>query len=178
MVYIHSMPSTLTKPREVKRKRVRDLQETIQKLSNELRKILQKDPELAVESGPPRPSPLDSLQQVVDATADLREPNGNLSARKIADLFGISMNQLASWLGRSRQTLTKTPDADSLQPDLGFFERVARLRAVLRNDDDFRKWLRMAHPDVVAKNPLELMAKGEWQALADFVDDILSGTPG
>ncbi len=110
-------------------------------------------------------------------TEGLRVANGNLSAERIAKLYGISQSQLADWLGRTRQAVAKTPDADSLQEALGYFERVARLTAVM-SADGFRKWLRMPHPEVAAKNPLELMAKGEWQAVADFVDDILTGTPG
>jgi transposase len=44
----------------------------------------------------------------------------------VAKLFGVSLSQLARWVGRTRQALTKTPDAASLQPALGYFERVAR----------------------------------------------------
>jgi len=172
------MPTTLTKRRDDGRARALAIRDHIQKLEKDLKRLLESDPALAQETITPRPSPLDHLQQVIKATADLRESNGNLSARKIAVLFGISVNQLANWLGRSRQTLAKTPDADSLQPALAYFERVARLRTVLRKDDDFRKWLRMPHAEIAAKNPLELLAAGKWQALADFVDDILSGTPG
>ena len=125
----------------------------------------------------PRPSPLDDVKAVMAATAELRVANGNLSADRIAKLYGISLSQLADWLGRTRQAVAKTPDADSLQEPLGYFERVARLTAVM-SADGFRKWLRMPHRDVAAKNPLELMATGEWQAMADYVDDILTGTPG
>lgn len=126
----------------------------------------------------PRPSPLDQWKNVVDATKDLRVANGNLSAERVAKLFGISLSQLAGWLGRSKQAVNKTPDADSLQDALGYFERVARLRLAVENDAEFRKWLRMPHELLDNAPPLELMAKGEWQALADYVEDILTGTPG
>ena len=127
---------------------------------------------------PPRQSPLDQVKSVLEATADLREANGNLSAARVAKVLGVSVSQLASWLGRTKQAVSKTPDADSLQDALGYFERVARLRLRTKNDAEFRKWLRMPHPDVDGKNPLELLVKGEWQALADFVESILTGTPG
>jgi hypothetical protein len=133
----------------------------------------------AMLSAPPaRPSPLDQVQGALAATADLRVANGNLSADRVAKLFGVPLSQLAGWLGRSKQAVSKTPDADSLQDALGYFERVARLRLLLKDDGEFRKWLRTPHPDVVGKNPMELLARNEGQALADFVDDILSGTPG
>ncbi|MEO8426056.1 MAG: antitoxin Xre/MbcA/ParS toxin-binding domain-containing protein [Verrucomicrobiota bacterium] len=127
---------------------------------------------------PARKSPLDQVKAVMESAADLREANGNLSAARTAKVFGVSLSQLAGWLGRTKQAVSKTPDADSLQETLGYFERVARLRLVTKSDAEFRKWLRMPHPEVDGKNPLELLVKGEWQAVADFVDDILTGTPG
>jgi hypothetical protein len=132
----------------------------------------------AAEGGAaPQPSPLDRLQEVAKATEDLRTARGNLSAERVAALYGVSVNQLATWLGRSRQALGKTPDADSLQPALSFFERVARLRLALKSDADFRKWLRTPQDLLDNSSPLELMAKGERQVIADFVDDALTGAP-
>lgn len=125
-----------------------------------------------------RKSPLDEMRAVLEATSDLREENGNLSAARIAKVFGVSLGQLAGWLGRTKQALSKTPDSDSLQDALGYFERVARLRLLTKNDGEFRKWLRTAHPNVAGKNPLDLLARGEGQAMADFVESILTGTPG
>jgi len=124
----------------------------------------------------PRLSPLDQVKEVLAATQDLRATNGNLSAAAIASTFGVSLNQLAGWLGRSRQALNKTPDADSLQDELAFFERVARLRAVV-SKEGFLKWLRMPNSELDKKKPLELLATGERQTLADLVDDMLTGAP-
>ena len=86
------------------------------------------------------------------------------------------MNQLAGWLGRSRQALAKTPAADSLQNELAFFERVARLRAVVPQER-FLKWLRTPHHQLDGKTPLELLADGERQVVVDFVEDMLTGAP-
>src|SRR5580765_2305081 len=72
----------------------------------------------------PRPSPLDQVKQVVESTQDLRVPSGNISAEIVAKVYGISVSELAGWLGKSRQTVNKTPDADSLQLALNFFELV------------------------------------------------------
>lgn len=127
---------------------------------------------------PARTSPLNGVRGIREATANLREPNGNLSAARVSQLFGVSLTQLAQWLGRTKQSISKTPDADSLQDPLGYFERVARLRLITKTDAEFRKWIRHPDPDLDAKNPMELLARGEWQAIADWVDDILSGTPG
>ena len=106
----------------------------------------------------------------------LREKNGNLSAVSIARLYGASVAQLADWLGRSRQTVSRTPDADSLQDKLEYFERVARLLTVLP-EEEFRKWLRMPNPNLSNESPMDWIAQNRWQALADFVDDMLTGAP-
>ena len=125
-----------------------------------------------------RKSPLDDLKAVLDSTSDLREANGNLSAARVAKVFGVSLTQLARWLGRTKQALSKTPDADSLQEVLGYFERVARLRMITNGDSNFRKWLRTSREALDNAPPLELLAKRQWQALADYVEDILTGNPG
>jgi hypothetical protein len=127
---------------------------------------------------PVRKSPLDQVKAVIESTADLREANGNLSAARVARVFGVSLSQLAEWLGRTKQSLSKTPDADSLQERLGYFERVARLRMITNGDAEFRKWLRAPHELLDNAPPLELLARREWQALADYVEDILTGNPG
>jgi hypothetical protein len=124
----------------------------------------------------PRPSPLDRMREVVRSTEDLRVANGNLSAESVATVFGVSLSQLASWLGRTRQALTKTPDADSIQNQLAYFERVARLRAVVPGDG-FQKWVRMPNAELDDKTPLNLLAGGEGQVIADLVDDMLTGAP-
>ena len=125
-----------------------------------------------------RKSPLDQVKAVIESRADLREANGNLSAARVARVFGVSLSQLAEWLGRTKQSLSKTPDADSLQEPLGYFERVARLRMITQGDAEFRKWLRAPHELLDNAPPLKLLARREWQALADYVEDILTGNPG
>jgi hypothetical protein len=126
---------------------------------------------------PARKSPLDQARAVMQSTADLREANGNLSAVRVAKAYGVSLSQLAGWLGRTKQAVSKTPDADSLQEALGYFERVARVRLAIQSGGEFRRWLRTPHELLDNAPPLELMAKGEWRAMADYVDDMLTGAP-
>lgn len=149
------------------RAKVREMESLIERIDGLLEK----------SSRNPRPSPLDNVQEIAESGSDLRVGNGNISAERIAKLYGISLSQLATWLGRTRQTVSKTPDADSLQAALAFFERVARLRLILKSDEDFRKWLRSSKEPLDGKSPLQMMAKGKWQAMADWVDDILTGAP-
>src|SRR5438046_421136 len=44
-----------------------------------------------------RPSPLDNVKSALAATKDLRMRSGNLSAARVAKLYGISLSQLAAW---------------------------------------------------------------------------------
>jgi len=124
-----------------------------------------------------RPSPLDQVRSVVAATKSLRAPSGKLSAPAVARLFGVSVSKLAKWLHRSRQSLNKSPEADSLQQQLSYFERIARLGAVLDAPNDFRKWLRMANKELEGRTPLQLLDEGRWEVLADLVEDMLTGSP-
>jgi len=128
-------------------------------------------------TAPPRKSPLDSIPSIVQSTEDLRENNGRLSVKKIAGLYGLNVSLFARWLGCSRQALSKTPDAQSLQNALAYFERIARLRTVLSDDDTFRKWLRMPNPALGKTPPVDMLKRRKWQQLADMVDDIITGNP-
>ena len=123
------------------------------------------------------PAGLAQLQALVEATGDLRASNGKLSADAVAHAFGVSINQLASWLGRTRQAVSKTPEADSLQDGLAAFEQVARLRTVLV-PDAFRKWLRMPNGQLDGAKPLDLLATGRGRPIvAGLVEDMLTGMP-
>jgi hypothetical protein len=126
--------------------------------------------------GAPRRSPLDALDEIVRIGRDLRNKEGRLSADLVAELYAVSGSKLAEWLGRNRQTVNKTPDAELLQEPLEFFERVARLTTVL-DVPRFRKWLRVPNKALEGKRPLELMASRDWQVVADLVDDMLPDSP-
>jgi hypothetical protein len=102
---------------------------------------------------------LDKMQKVLDVTKDLRTERGNLSAKLIADLYDVPQTELARWLGKQKQGVFKTPDADSLQNSLEYFERIARLRIAL-TDEDFRKWLRMPNELLDGTSAREQCASG------------------
>lgn len=120
--------------------------------------------------------PLGQVRRVVAATADLRSDAGRLSAGRIAEVFGLSAAGLAALLGRSRQTVAKTEDAPGLQPALRPFERIARLRAVLPAGD-FRRWLNQPSPALGDRSPLDVIRGRQAEAVADLVEDMLSGSP-
>jgi hypothetical protein len=131
--------------------------------------------QLAAER-PERADHLGELKKVIEATADLRVKSGKLSASNVASVFGLSVAELAALVGRTRQTASKTPDADSLQPLLQPFERVARVRAVL-SQNDFRKWLHLANDELDGRTPLEAIRQRKIAVVADLVEDMLTGSP-
>lgn len=111
--------------------------------------------------------PLHELRSVVSATADLRTASGRLSARKIADTFGLPLAEVSRLLKRSRQAVSKTADAESLQPAHASFERVARLRAIL-SAEDFRRWLRMPNDQLDNLSPLDVIRGGQAGEIVDL----------
>jgi len=129
-------------------------------------------------SAPVRPcaEPLASVRRVLEATAGLRSDAGRLDAGRVADAFGLSVAELAGLLGRSRQAVSKTPDAESLQPRLRSFERITRLRAVL-SGPDFRSWLNLANPGLEGRSPLEIVRTGRVDVVANLAEDLLTGAP-
>jgi hypothetical protein len=132
----------------------------------------------ALRNHPAAPLPAAVASKIMlPATADLREANGNLSAKRIAEAFDVKLTQLADWLGRSKQALSKTPDADSLQRLLGPFEQIAAVRTALGDTVAFRKWLRSPHRVLQNKAPLDWIARGRVRAVAEFAEDMLTGNP-
>jgi len=121
--------------------------------------------------------PLGRLKSVIAATADLRSESGRLSARRVAEALGLPLSQLAAAIGKPRQTLWKTDDAEAIQEPLVPFERVARLRAVL-SERDFRSWLNMANEQLDGRTPIDLIRAGQAAVVADLAEDMLSGSPG
>jgi len=119
---------------------------------------------------------LGKVKRVIESTADLRASSGKLSANNVAAALGLSVAELAGLIGRSRQAVSKTPDADSLQPLLRPFERVARLRATL-STDAFRKWLHLTNDQLGDRTPLEAVRDGNVRVVADLVEDMLTGSP-
>lgn len=121
--------------------------------------------------------PLGEVPGIVAATAGLRAESGRLSAKRVAAAFGISSAELAEKiLGRSRQAVSKTDDAESLQQALRPFEKVARLLAVL-DPADFLKWLRMPNAQLEDDSPLDLIRGGKVRIIADLAHDMLVGNP-
>jgi hypothetical protein len=109
--------------------------------------------------------------------ADLRSESGRLSARLISQVFGVTLVDLAEWTGRTKQAISKTPDAESLQAPLQEFARVALFRKAVGGDVAFRQWLQTRHAGLEGKSPLDWIKAGRVREVADYVEDALSGQP-
>lgn len=125
---------------------------------------------------PTRPAGI-ILNRPAIPNADLRTERGNLSASRIAEVFGVSLTELGAWIGKKKTTLSRTPDAPALQSLLAPLEGIARMRGLVADDDAFRKWLRTDHRLLEGKSPLHWVQQGRLQEIADFVDDALTGQP-
>ncbi len=119
---------------------------------------------------------LGELAGVIAATSDLRAGSGRLSAQRVAASFGLSVSELAKQLGRSRQALSKTDDAKSIQEGLAPFARIARLLAVL-SGKDFRAWLHLPNGQLDGRAPSAVIRDGGVQPVAELAEDMLSGSP-
>ena len=120
--------------------------------------------------------PLRESSRVAKAVEGLRLESGRLSATKIANELGISVAELAKYLGSSRQAVSKTPDAKTLQLKLRPYERIIQLRSTL-SKTKFKNWINHGFPDLDGLSPLELMAAGKVAVVADFAEDAILGTP-
>ena len=137
---------------------------------------------LAIEATHPRvrplkvTDPLSEVKRVVKATAGLRGASGRLEAGRVAQALNLKVAELASLMGRSRQTVSKTPDAESLQEPLHEFEKIARLLSVL-SPKDFRAWLNLQNAQLENRSPLQAIRAGRVGPVADLAEDMLSGAP-
>lgn len=122
------------------------------------------------------PDPLGEVKKIAAATNDLRNDQGRLSAALVANAFGITESELARHLGKTRQAINKNPATASLQKALRSYERIARLRSTL-TPAEFIAWLGRPVWDLDDKSPLEAIASGHSEAVADYAEDALLGTP-
>jgi len=120
--------------------------------------------------------PLRESSRVAIAVEGLRSESGRLSATKVAEELGISVAELAKYLGSSRQAVSKTPDAKTLQLKLRPYERIIQLRSTL-SKTKFKNWINHGFPDLDGLSPLELIAEGKVAVVADFAEDAILGTP-
>jgi hypothetical protein len=122
--------------------------------------------------GAPRETPAHTVPELHDPTS------GRLDAARVASFFGLSLSALAKALGRSPQTMHKTPDAPRLQGALAPFARIATsLLTLFRTAEKARVWMNAPHPDLDRVTPLDLVKANKADAVADLLEDALLGHP-
>lgn len=110
--------------------------------------------------------------------AELRNKNGRIDARKVAEIFDISIPVLAKIIGAGEPALYKTPDARSVQSKLGAFERIAwGLQKLTGSAQGLRIWLNAPNPELDDDLPIDYIKEGHIDDIAAMVEDALLGHP-
>jgi hypothetical protein len=127
------------------------------------------------------PFVLDHVSGVSALGSDLRDDQtGKLDAKKVADLFGISLPDIAKAAELTPQALSSDPTNDRAQPLLNLFERIARLRASpqFKEPPELRKWFRRPLSVLGDHSAEDLFRAGRLEVVAVKVDQMLTGDFG
>lgn len=127
------------------------------------------------------PLVLDAVPGINALGDDLRDDfTGKLGTKKVAELFGISLPDIARAAGVSPQVLFNDPTTDRAQPVLRLFERIARLRAhpQFEKPSDLRVWFRRPLPIFANHSAEDLFKAGKLELVATKVDEMLTGDFG
>ena len=111
--------------------------------------------------------------------AELHDPeSGRIDASRIAEYLAIPLATVASAIGANYPSAHKTPDAASLQTDLGPIKRSLELISrATRDKREARAWLNNPHPDLGGKTPMEVILAGHADAIVTMLDNAISGIP-
>lgn len=143
--------------------------------------VLPSKPKARVASPAPAMFVTDTIPGMDAATHDLRDDaSGKLNAKKVGELFGVTVADLAESAAISRQGLDQTPTSEKAQPVLRQFERIARLRTQpqFRDPGDLRKWFRKPLSLFSNHSAEELFKGGKLDVVATRVDQMLTGDFG
>jgi hypothetical protein len=120
-----------------------------------------------------RPASLLSVETLHDPKT------GRLNAAQIARWLGISLTQFSRFLGRSVQTVHKTPASAALQGVLGVYGQVAvSLLSLFGTRERSRIWLNAPNPELDGATPMSLFSKRKAYVVAQLLEDALLGHPG
>ncbi|MBN8422698.1 MAG: hypothetical protein J0L73_27560 [Verrucomicrobia bacterium] len=111
------------------------------------------------------------------------ETNGRLDAGKIARLFGLSMAEMGTLCGVSKQSVHANPTSKGIQEKLEPLVKAARGVLWCGGDESkFKTWLNQPNPDFPEYegrqlSPIDLIRMGHAQVIADKVQNLLTGNP-
>jgi hypothetical protein len=105
----------------------------------------------------------------------LRNDNGRLDAKRIAERLGVSVAALAQAIGKQRQTVNKTPDADDLQPALAPMARVISMLDDALAPNELTAWLSSSHAGLGGATPRAEILAGRAARVALMLESALGG---
>jgi len=104
--------------------------------------------------------------------------SGRLDIRSVADLYNLSVSELARMIDVEVKTAHKTPDSIVIHESLIPFEEVARTLALTKgNVSDFRRWLNASNTELDNRTPLQMIRDRQVRELAGIVRSALLGQP-
>jgi hypothetical protein len=114
-----------------------------------------------------------------DYTAKLfNETSGKLDIRSVAEIYDLSISELARMINVEAKTAHKTPDSAPIHEGLIPFEEVARTLSLMRGSvSDFRRWLNASNAELNYRAPLQMIRAGHIHELAGIVRSALLGQP-
>jgi CheY-like chemotaxis protein len=157
--------------------------------------VLEKDPLIEIVRSPYDPSEvLQRILRLVHAVSqadppnryrlpnlvvdELRSDNGRVDAKRVCEMFGISIPLLARIIDVGEPALYKTPDSRSIQPRLIEFERIAwGLLKLTGSVKGLRIWLNTPNPELDQELPIDYIKEGFVEDVAAVVEDSLLGHP-
>jgi hypothetical protein len=114
-----------------------------------------------------------------DDTAELfNETSGRLDIRSVAEIYDLSISELARMINVEAKTAHKTPDPPAIHEGLIPFEEVARALGLMRGSvSNFRRWLNASNAELNYQAPLQMIRAGQIHELAGIVRSALLGQP-
>jgi hypothetical protein len=114
-----------------------------------------------------------------DYTAKLfNETSGRLDIRSVAEIYDLSISELARMINVEAKTAHKTPDSAAIHEGLIPFEEVARTLCLMRGSvSNFRRWLNASNAELNYRTPLQMIRAGRIHELAGIVRSALLGQP-
>jgi hypothetical protein len=114
-----------------------------------------------------------------DDTAELfNETSGRLDIRSVAEIYDLSISELARMINVEAKTAHKTPDSPAIHEGLIPFEEVARALGLMRGSvSNFRRWLNASNVELNYQAPLQMIRAGQIHELAGIVRSALLGQP-
>lgn len=111
--------------------------------------------------------------------AELRHPDsGRLDIKKVSSFLGVTVSEMARWFKRDVSTVSKTPDAESLQEGLRVYERIIAMLLFLVNDPvQVRMWLNAPNPSFDNEPPLSFCQEGLAEVVMLRIQNHLTGQP-